>query len=394
MSRHGYELRERHRVPAALRFVIVLPALVYAVSAFAGSPPAPPADEDFEDSLAALVGEGARVRRTDHFAIAYDAPAEIVTALVARLEGTYDAMWRYCEGLGLPVTAPPRRLGVLLFDRYEDFDRFRKASGVRSTAAAGFYDHGTNLAAFGNTQHMPDMDAVNKAIERITERRNALRRADHNSAAVRAESKELTQRLAGLYAQRDAIAERFNRFVIQHEAAHQTFFNIGVHVRGAQNPAWLVEGLACQFEVPQAHAAQGVGRVNHMRLADLRDALGVDMRVREMSDEQLRAAVASGRFAPLRELIGDSDSLSRAGENAVYRYAQAWGLVHYLNRTQREAFAKYVTALSRREAGVAVDADAEVRLFESYFGPADEAFLRDWIALMLKLRLDRREAGR
>ncbi len=362
--------------------------------ATAGSPKPPPPDEAFEASLVALIGEDAHLRRTDHFAIAYDTAPEIVAALVARLEGTYDAMWRYCEGLELKVAPPEGRLGVLLFDKYEGFKGYREACGIHSGAAAGFYHHGTNLSAFGNTQHMPEMNAVNREIESISARLRDLARKDRSSRATQAQRKALAGRLAGIYAQRDAIAERFNRFVIQHEAAHQMFFNIGVHVRGAENPLWLVEGLACQFEVPQARSAQGVGRVNHMRLADLRDALGVDLEVRSMSDEDLDAALRSGRMVSLRDLIGDADILSQAGPNTVFRYAQAWGFVHYLNRAHRDQFAKYVTAIAQRQPGVSVDANAEIRLFESHFGPAGEALMHDFAALMLKLRLDRREAGR
>ncbi len=130
-----------------------------------------------------------------------------------------------------------------------------------------------------------------------------------------------------------------------------------------------------------------------MRLADLRDALGVDLKVRRISEEDLDKALRTERFISLPELIANPDFMSD-GANAVYRYAQAWGFVHYLNRTHRKSFAGYLTALAKREPGEAIEAKERIRLFEAHFGPLDRAMLRDFVGLMLKLHLDRREAGR
>ena len=83
----------------------------------AASPPALPPNGQMASALLTIAGEGFRIRETDHFTIAFDTDPEVVSSLVGRLEGTYDAIWKYCEGLGLAIKPPAERFGVLLFDR-------------------------------------------------------------------------------------------------------------------------------------------------------------------------------------------------------------------------------------------------------------------------------------
>ena len=192
---------------------------------------------------------------------------------------------------------------------------------------------------------------------------------------------------------RDAIVERFNRLVIQHEATHQMFFNLGVHVHGADNPTWLVEGLACQFEVPQTRLAKGPGRVNQMRLGDFREAVGVPPETKSLSNVAYRAAFETRRLIPLGDFVGDRDAFGRDGNRTAFRYAQAWALVYYLSREHREALAAYLGQLSTRVPGRIAGPERESEDFEVAFGPLDDAFQRAWVSYMLKLRFDRKEAG-
>jgi hypothetical protein len=341
-----------------------------------------------------IAGEGFRIRETDHFTICYDTSYEVLRPLIGRLEGTYDAIWRFCEGIALGLEPPNGRFGVLLFDRYEDFARYRESVGITSDTAAGFYHQGNNLAAFGNMLNTPQLSQVNAQIAQGEERLKRLRQDGRGSKASRNQQQVLRRRMSALRKQRDAVVERFNRFVLQHEAAHQMFFNIGLHTREADNPLWLVEGLACQFEVPESRAARGLGRINHMRLADLRDALGVSLDAERISDGELEAALASTRLVSLAELISDRELFTPRDAHITDRYAQAWGLVYYLARKYREPFAAYLQDLAARKPGVAVGARRRIDEFESHFGPADARLQRAWVDHMLKLRLDREEAGR
>jgi hypothetical protein len=342
--------------------------------------------------LLGIGGEGFQIRETDHFTICYDTGYDALRPLLARLEGTYNTVRRFCEGIGLGAEAPSERFGVLLFDSHEDFAVYAEEHGLNAATAAGFYNPRTNLAAFGNTLNTPQLREVNVEIDRAQEELKRLRKS--GTEASRARRAELRRRTRALQTRRDALVERFNRFVLQHEAAHQMLFNMGVHSRRADNPQWLMEGLACQFEVPESRAARGLGRVNHTRLADLRDALGISLDARQISPEQLARAFASQRLVPLADFLSDQELFTRRDANVSYRYAQAWGLVYYLARKHHDPFAAYVRQLASRAPGAALTADAEIDRFETHFGPLDGSFTRAWVDYMAKLRLDRTEAGR
>ncbi len=61
---------------------------------------------------------------------------------------------------------------------------------------------------------------------------------------------------------------------IVHEAVHQLAFNTGVHERLADNPQWIVEGLATMFEERAVFDSRSasrslVSRVNTQQMATL-----------------------------------------------------------------------------------------------------------------------------
>ncbi|MFQ5413340.1 MAG: DUF1570 domain-containing protein [Phycisphaerae bacterium] len=356
--------------------------------AWSKPPPGLPPDGALAARLLETAGDGFRIRETKHFTIAYDTSHETVAALVGRLEGIYTAVWRFCEGMGVEIHPPGARLEVILFDSYGDYTAYCAAAGLHAASMAGFYHHKTNLATFCNAVHRPGFARLNREIDRLSAR---LRDRSHDLGRGRS---AVQRRFVALRSRRDAAVERFNRLVIQHEAAHQILFNIGVHVRGGQVPDWLAEGLACQFEVPQARAARGLARTNQYRLADFRDALGLGADARRVSDAAIVSAVRAGRLVRLRDLVGDADSFARRDEHLMYRYAQAWALVSYLQRVHRDRFSAYVSRLARRAPGVVFDGARERAAFESVVGPLDAAMERAWIDYIVKLRYDPREAGR
>jgi hypothetical protein len=102
---------------------------------------------------------------------------------------------------------------------------------------------------------------------------------------------------------------------LQHEAAHQILFNCGLHVRGGQNPTWLAEGLATQFEVPQSRTKHGGVRVNQVRYADFRDAFEVEPTAKRLPKDHARRAWELG---PFRAATG-TWSANRISSNAAMR---------------------------------------------------------------------------
>lgn len=350
-------------------------------------------DTEVTRALRELVGEEFRILRTDHFTIAYDTPYPVLRALIGRLEGTYDTVGRFCEGDSLSPEPLKERLGVVLFSQHADFARKCQDVGMDPANVSGFFDHGKNIALFGNVLDRPEMRAITQRIDDLTAELDGLRRKSSGRATDLRHREKLRRELRVLRARRDLTVETYNRLIIRHEATHQILFNSGVHVRGARNPDWLVEGLACQFEVRQSWSSMGLRYVNHRRLSDFREALGVGGGDSSIAERRYRQAVAAGKVLSLVDLIGDANALQDGSSNTAYHYAQTWSLVYYLHRKHRGSLAAYIRKVSDRRPGRSVSRDREIGDFESTIGPIDDKLKSDWLGFILSLKVDQKKAG-
>ena len=379
---------------AAKRFHIFLTPIGLAMICIATStailratPPHDP-DQSTRERLLAIVGDGFQIRETDHFTIAYNAPYETLRPMMGRLEGIYDAVWRFCQGMHLHVKPIPQPLAVLLFDTFEEFKEYSAGVGVQADAMAGFYLHQTNIATFYNTAGNPSLRRIAAWITSAQARLRHL-----GTGGDRRRRQAMMQEVTMLQVKRNDIVKTYNRFVIQHEAAHQILFNLDVHVRHGDNPTWLVEGIACHFEVPQTPTDGIPRKVNHMRLGDFRDALEVATGTTKITSEHHMAVRKGRRFVSISRLVGDPDVFAMAGDKVAFRYAQAWALVYFLHQKHFEGFSGYLQQLRKRQPGVVVRPEQMVKEFVSAFGRPDLEFERGWIAYMLKLRFEPNKAG-
>jgi hypothetical protein len=350
----------------------------------------PPIDADAETALgvsaAEIVGHPFKTRRTDHFIVVYDASDATVRDLCVRLERTYDGVIRFCSFNEIPFKPLDDRMEVYFFATYAEFDAYARALGTSAGAWSGFYYSGNNRAAFFDSLDDPalrplvdDIEARRQAIESIAG--DGKRRPKDTNTLNR-----LRQEMARLERQRDEHVERRNRLIVQHEAAHQVLYNVGVHVIGGQNPNWLTEGLACLFETPPGKAGAGAVTINQLRLRDFRDACLAANPGARLTDELVRRAIDEGQFAPLRELVGDVRILlDQENRSLLYRYAQAWSLVCYLQRARRTEFSNYLRELAQRPVGREFTADEELAAFERAFGSLEENFEKRWANYILGL---------
>ncbi|HOA74582.1 MAG TPA: DUF1570 domain-containing protein [Phycisphaerae bacterium] len=373
----------------------------------AGTRAAPlPVDEAQEQALLALAGEGFRIYRTAHFLVAYDTPRSMVESLSARLELTYDSVTRFCQNSGFPVRPLNRRLEVIFFDQAADYTRYANRFRFNSRGTYGFYLERTNRAAFFNVHNDPEVRKLHAGIEaardsvvRMEETVKSLR---GNAAYVdvtysdgrqvrltRSQAKQeveaLRKKIKRLDARRQAYCDRINQTVVQHEVAHQTLYNTGVHARNAFNPKWVVEGLACMFENPPGAAGGGLSAVNQSRLEDFRRAVAGDSGQTALNTRMYREAVADGRITALEDLVRNPELFNERGEDGAKHYAAAWALLHYLHRTQNKALAAYLREIASRPPGTMPDPDAEQELFEKHFGPLDDAFVVRFSRYILSL---------
>ncbi len=245
-------------MPAAWKTISLTTVMLIALRPAAAGPFPP--DRDETSALLKIAGERFRIHQTDHFNIAYDTSYEALRPLTGRLDGTYDAILRFVAGCAIVNEVPTDRLEVILFSQRDDFTSYLAGIGLRGGSVAGIYDQQSNVAAFCDTAANPDLQQITGRIEQVRKQLQQLNAKRSRSGSrlssrtMRKRQRELQGRLSALRLQHDSLIKKFNRFVIQHEAAHQMFFNLGVHVRGADNPNWLVEGLACLFEIPLPQA--------------------------------------------------------------------------------------------------------------------------------------------
>lgn len=388
----GRRCRRARSVGVSAAFLFTLPATISSTFAGDALPPIP-TDKLLSEELLERVGDGYRIYETDHFTICYDTTFDILLPLVGRLEGTFDAVWRFAVMAELAVHSPKRRLGVLFFNDQDAYARQAEGLGIDPKAVAGFYSHEQDLAVFSNTLTRPEIQTITAEIERLSKRIKDAREKQGSRNRMTSSQRGMASQASAFRRTRDQLVKTFNRLVIQHEAAHQVLFDIGVHVYNRADPPWLAEGLACQFEVPQTRLDGKLTTINHMRLADFREALGVERKAKRLSDDDFSHAVSRPGWLPLGDLIRFSSRFRAEGASGAFRYGQAWALVFYLGRNQEKAFASYVSQLSTRATGRLMTPDEEIRAFGAVFGPVD-VLQRRWVSYMLNLRVDWHAAGR
>jgi len=142
-----------------------------------------------------------------------------------------------------------------------------------------------------------------------------------------------------------------NLGTVMHEAAHQTAFNTGIHIRSAATPRWLVEGLGCLFEAPgiynSFHFRNQQDRINYGRLEDFQGY------VKSIAPDVIASIVASDK--PFQFDGGRS-------------YAAAWALTFYLSEREPRNYIRYLRTVAKHKSLEPYDAAERVREFATIFG--------------------------
>jgi hypothetical protein len=202
--------------------------------------------------------------------------------------------------------------------------------------------------------------------------------------AARAEGHALAAGLLGLYSpitnrimlydigggRGDADDWRQNAATLIHEATHQTAFNTGIHVRFADNPHWVVEGLGMMFEAPgvwnSRSYARREDRINRDRL------------------EYFRKRLAPGHKPETLQDLISSDRMFSADTLAAY--AEAWCLSFYLVETQPRKYSEYLALVARRPVGQKYTAAQRLADFTSIFGADFRMFEARFLRFISELR--------
>jgi hypothetical protein len=263
--------------------------------------------------LKAELGNGFDVLSTKHYVICTSASREYARWCGALFERLFTSFHNYWKQRGLKLLEPEFPLVALVFSSEKEFAAFAtKDAGADTATAKGYFSIGSNRMV------MYDLTAGAQGD------------------------------IAGILA-----AAPFNIATVIHEATHQIAFNSGMHTRYADNPLWLVEGMAMYFETPDLTSKSGwntAGAVNDLRLGQFEE-------------------FAAGRRRPdsLATLIS-SDRRFTDAEQMADAYAEAWALSHFLIRAKKEAYVKYLATLSAKPRLVWNTPEERLKEFREAFG--------------------------
>ncbi|MEM9353002.1 MAG: DUF1570 domain-containing protein [Planctomycetota bacterium] len=257
---------------------------------------------ELRDRLQEEFGRGWAVTVSRHFVVVH--PRGRWVEWAQRLEKLYQSFHSYMRVRGIRVERPRVPLIAVVFRNKGDYHRYSAKSGTPlHPNTLGHYDSESNRIFL--------FDASGKA---------------DASWSVNAET-------------------------IIHEATHQTAYNVGVHRRFAEQPRWLVEGLAMMFEVRGVWNARSsdtqADRINDYRLRDFRAAKD------RMGGKGLAGLVAS-------------DNLFRS--DPLGAYANAWALSFYLTETRPREYDRYLQKVAAREPFTRYPGRKRVSDFVSVFG--------------------------
>ena len=140
---------------------------------------------------------------------------------------------------------------------------------------------------------------------------------------------------------------------IVHEAVHQLAYNTGVHERLADNPQWVVEGLATMFEERGVFDPRGA-------------SLSLEARLNRQQLGTLKSLLANpAKFeSQLGELVRSNELFKRDAQSA---YALSWGLTYYLAERMSHQYGAYTQRMASLPKLQAYEAANRQRDFQRAF---------------------------
>ena len=256
--------------------------------------------------------------------------------LFARLSRGFTKHWRFDK---LPLTETNFPLPVLIFASRKQFAEYALKDADAATAVSlGYYSFKTNRVA------MYDLTADEQG--RPGGNASDINRLMQNSLS--------------------------NVSTMVHEATHQFAFNSGLHKRYADNPLWLLEGMAMYFEVPDVRSKTGwasIGQPNRPRVAKFAEWYKSGTRPVDS----------------LKTLIQD-DSRFISVETAEIAYAEAWALTYYLIKRRRKDYAAFLKLIAEKPLLVYPDPPERIAEFEAIFGSDWEELDEEMVALLKQIK--------
>jgi hypothetical protein len=288
-------------------------------------------------ALVEALGPDFAIVKTRHYVIATGAGPEYAQWCGDLFERLLDAFLAHWKALGLDVSEPAGPLPAIIFPDEQAFKVHAAAdAGAFGEESKGYYSIRTNrIVLYDLTAGKGKKRAANAA--------------------------EIKRRTA---------AAAFNVATIVHEATHQIAFNSGLHVRFADNPLWLTEGMAMYFETPDldgAHEWKTIGQINRPRY-----------------DRFLSFARRRRNRNSLTTLISQTDRFTDS-HKAADAYAEAWALTYFLNAKHPDEYVAYLKRLAKKPPLIWDEPAARLSDFKSAFGEKLPALDAEFVRFMKSL---------
>lgn len=235
------------------------------------------------------------------------APGPSLPVWSERFLALYDGFRNYCATRQIDLRQPAFLMPAIVFRTRQEFDNYSQRYGHNITASTlGYYSLITNRIALYEFSS-----------------------ADNNREFFPTAS------------------------TLIHEATHQAAYNTGIHDRLAEQPLWMIEGLAMLFEAPGVYDSgrhqQPEMRVNKTRLLGFRQFFPD---AQSVSDA-------------LPILVTDDTYFERDPDRA---YCLAWALTYFLSERYDSKYSTYLRSVAGRGAGSVYSAGERFLEFEASFG--------------------------
>lgn len=278
---------------------------------------------------------------------ARDGTAEPYAELLDRV---YRSFVRYCSRRSLRLTEPEVPLVVIVYADVNQFiARCRQDEVGYDSTLRGYYHPDTNQVALYDPG-----DGL------------TLRTSGESGGATLFSLEHEVRPTVGVTRNGFARIQAGLRDTLVHEATHQLAFNMGLHSRVAENPRWVVEGLALMFEQqvpPESRAA---------RTSDVNEDFYIWFNTRVRPD---------WKPGTLREFLASDRSFG--GANVVDTYSIAWALTYYLCHRRSADYAAYLNTIRGRDAFEGYTAENRLSDFQDRFGNDI-----DWLEVQLLRYID------
>ena len=289
--------------------------------------------------LLSQVPSGFEITETEHYVICSNSATEYVEYCGKLLESVFDQYFRFMGGLKIAVSAPVRKLPIVIFANASDFQAFAK----KQHPEISFEDTPGYFSVPDNQTLLLDLTGD---------------RSIRSASSIRKRLAEKPLQVA----------------TVVHEAVHQLAFNSGLQVRMADNPLWLSEGLAMYFE-------SGVSRSS---LLLTRTGL-----VNPRHHPAFMKLIQDNRISGGLKGLIESDGAFQDVDEMPAAYAKSWALTHYLFREEKIGMQKYLQDIALRKPMVGLTVEQRTVEFQDAFGKLPDEMEREIVSYMKRQRVPR-----